>query len=35
MSEMGESRTVIQARGVEKSYGLDGVNTVHVLRGLI
>jgi lipoprotein-releasing system ATP-binding protein len=34
MSEMGESRTVIQARGVEKSYGLDGVNTVHVLRGV-
>ncbi|MEK9917357.1 MAG: ABC transporter ATP-binding protein [Betaproteobacteria bacterium] len=34
MSEMGESREVIQARGVEKSYGLDGVNTVHVLRGV-
>ncbi len=34
MSEMGESRAVIQARGVEKSYGLDGVNTVHVLRGV-
>lgn len=34
MSEMGESRTVIQARGVEKSYGSDGVNTVHVLRGV-
>ena len=34
MSEIGESREVIQARGVEKSYGLDGVNTVHVLRGV-
>ena len=34
MSEIGESREVIEARGVEKSYGLDGVNTVHVLRGV-
>jgi len=34
MSDIGESRAVIQARGVEKSYGLDGVNTVHVLRGV-
>jgi lipoprotein-releasing system ATP-binding protein len=34
MSETVESCAVIQARGVEKSYGLDGVNTVHVLRGV-
>ncbi len=34
MSETVESCAVIQARGVEKSYGSDGVNTVHVLRGV-
>jgi len=34
MSDMGESRAVIQARGVEKSYGSDGVNMVDVLRGI-
>ena len=34
MSEMGESRTVIQATGIEKSYGLDGEHTVYVLRGV-
>ncbi len=34
MSETVESCAVIQARGVEKSYGLDGEHTVHVLRGV-
>ena len=34
MSDMGESRAVIQARGVEKSYGSAGVNMVDVLRGI-
>ena len=34
MSETVESCAVMQARGVEKSYGLDGEHTVHVLRGV-
>lgn len=34
MSEVGGGRTVIQALGVEKSYGLGGVNMVQVLRGV-